>query len=779
MELFTARGQADLYPGFNWSINYTTADVINLSKRKASYTKTINLPYTRNNAQIFQGLDQDNSDNIGYDTRKVINCFLQHNGRVLIEGIGIVLSWEVTKERQVIQLQIIQRTKTLISDIKGVALNELDFSKLNHIYNLSEVEHTYDGFNRVNGTLQAYDGYVYPLIDYGKDDTVPFRWDLVNLRPSLYLREILDTIFLSAGKTYTSDFFNSPYWRQLILINTLDRILYTEAQRLPFETDVDYSDRWYFKGVDSALPLGPPSGLNPAPWWNSVNGSARKVPLDNVITDVNGQWDLTDPLNPLWTCQRTGRYRFVFSMEYFMQTYVNLQEYASNFWYLFTLPHNEVQGEVTNLVEVMKNNNIYTFEEFKYTPVDSTFNTDYGPNLWGWTAYDNPAQFMTFELELDLVAGDEIYYRIFNQGYQESGLARWLNSRNVTDYVEVTSELVEAEVLPGDEISFNNYIPNIKASNFIDTIFNTFNLWAIDDPYNPDNLIIEPRTNFFNRGGYVDWSGKQDVSRKKRFNFLADKLPQRYLYEMAKSDDVEIKNFFDINQVGYGDYDSEVPSDINTNEIKIKTTISPIKTTEQNGLIYPLLYKQENPLADKRGLGNLFKIAFVSEQIGYYEIDDGGVNSLNRYICASEFDDPKKPIHALTFGPPLTSLLQTQSAYWNLYRLFHQLTEEEKTRKGAKVVSMFIYLDENDINQLDIRRVVYVSGVYYRIVQIVNFNPLTTKPTLVKLLQIEYVNYDFTSNEIIYKTMGADDRVLATNKNEPIITNTNKNVQTS
>lgn len=778
MELFTARGQADLYPGFNWSINYTTADVINLSKRKASYTKTINLPYTKNNANIFQGLDQDNSDNIGYDTRKVIQCYLQHNGRVLIQGIGIVLSWDILKERQTIQLQIIQRTKTLISDLKGISLKALDFSKLNHNYNINEIEASYLGINRVNGVYQSYEGYSYPLIDYGKDDTIPFQWDVLDLRPSLYLREIIDVIFLTAGKTYTSDFFNSPYFRQLILINTLDKIKYTDAQRLPFNTDVDNSNEWYLKGPSSVGPLpGPP--YNNVPWWNTTFQFSRNVPIDNVITDVNAQWDLSDTNNPVCNIQRTGRYNFVFSMQFFMETYINYPEYFNNYWYIFTLPHTEVQGEITNSIEIVKNGTVYSFEDFFYTPVNSTWDTGY-TDPENWIAYPNPPQFINWEIELDLLDGDEIYFRVTNLPFDESGLAEWLCSRNVTNYVEITSELVEAEVLPGDEISFNNYIPNIKASSFIDTIFNTFNLWAIDDPYNPDNIIIEPRTNFFNRGGYVDWSGKQDVSRKKTFNFLADKLPQRYIYEMAKAEDVEIKNFFDLNEVGYGDYDSEVPSDINTNEIKIKTSISPIKATEQNGLIYPLLYKQEDENSEKRGLGNLFKIAFLSEQAGYWQLRQGGqLNGNNRYLCASEFDDPKKPIHALTFGTPATNLLQSQGAYWNLYRLFHKLTEEEKTRKGAKIVSMYIYLDENDINQLDIRRVVYVSGVYFRIVQISNFNPLTTAPTLVKLLQIEHVNYDFTSNEIIYKTMGASDPLLATNKNEPIITNTNKNVSTS
>ena len=774
MELFTNRGQVDLYDGFNWAINYTTADVIDLSKRKASYTKTIRVPYTAKNSLIFQGLNQDNSDNTGYDARQSLGCFLQHNGKILIEGVIILLSWGVTKESQEIELQILQRTKTLISDLKGVTLNELDFNNLNHTYTLANVLASYDGFNVVNGTLQAYQGYVYPLVDYGKDDNFPTQWDLIDLRPSLYLREIVDRIFLSAGKTYTSDFFNSPYWLNLILINTIDKVKYTDAQLVPFDTDLDYNTTWYTKGLPAGVPI-PSVPLNP--WWNTVipGGFSRTIPFDNVITDVNAQWDITNPLDPFMTVQRTGTYKIVFSMAYNMETYVNLPEYLINFWYLFTLPHTEIVGEVTNHIDIIKNGITYDFQEVRYTPINSLWATQQPPSTF--IAYPNPAEFLTYELELDLVVGDVIRIQQHMLPYDESGLPRWLNSRFVTTFNEIKTELVEAFVLPGDEINFLNYIPNIKAEDFINTLFNTFNLWAIDDPYNQDNLIIEPRTNFFNLGGYVDWSQKYDVSRLKKFQYLAESLPKRFLYNFANSEDVEIKKFLDLNGVGYGDYISEVDINFTSTDQVIKTSLTPIKATLTNNLIYPLLYKQDNDLAPKESLGNLFKIAFVKELQGFYGVKENAlVTTLDRYIYAGEFDDPLSPTHSLTFGVPDTSLLQSQAPYWNLWRLFHEQTENEQTKKGAKVVELYVYLNENDINQLDIRRVVFINNVFYRIVQIVNYNPLSNKPTQVKLLQIEAVQYDFTSNEIIYKTFDAEQRLISTNKNEPFISNINRNL---
>jgi hypothetical protein len=301
---------------------------------------------------------------------------------------------------------------------------------------------------------------------------------------------------------------------------------------------------------------------------------------------------------------------------------------------------------------------------------------------------------------------------------------------------------------------------------------------VIDDAFNPDNLIIEPRTNFFDLGGFVDWSQKLDVSRAIKNDYLADSLPIRFKYRFDKSDDLNSKEYFDENQIGYADFDSEVQVDFTTDEQEIKTALTPLIATETNGLIYPKIFAQEDELSEKTDIGKVLKIGFVNERNGaYFLTDDVSQTVQNRYIVLSEFDDVDSPTYSLTFDDAPTTLLQTSPSYWNLFRLFHQLTEEEKTRKGAKIVELWIYLDENDISQLDIRRVVFVNNVFYRIVSIDAFNPLTNSPTKVKLLQIESVKYDFTSNEIIYKMNQGFINLLSTNKNEPIQTNKNKYVQ--
>mgnify|MGYP006266460769 CR=1 FL=1 len=66
-------------------------------------------------------------------------------------------------------------------------------------------------------------GYIYPLIDYGvmpnPSLNFPTNWDYRNLRPALFVREYMDKIITGAGYTWESDFFNTNFFKKLIIPN--------------------------------------------------------------------------------------------------------------------------------------------------------------------------------------------------------------------------------------------------------------------------------------------------------------------------------------------------------------------------------------------------------------------------------------------------------------------------------------------------------------------------------------------------------------------------------
>jgi hypothetical protein len=681
-----------------------------------------------------------------------------------MKGSLTVLSWSKLKDRQEIELQIVQKTKELVSAIKGVTLNELDFSYLNHDYSRENILLSYDGFNIVNGSVQSKNGYIYPLVDYGKDDSVLYtnEWRVEDLRPCLFIKEIVDNIFRTAGKTYTSNFFDSPYWNSLILLNTQKEIDYTDDQKAPYQTNVTNSTTQETESGTS---------------FPAIPGNVEQfddIRIDTIVTDPSLQWDISNPDAPTVTAQTSGKYQFTLKTDITFSYALDMFFINLNSLPTQPNPRTIIQGAVTQYLILKKNGTNFTNFAITNTPLDTVF----GSGSLQFLYQDQSTQSETWSFDIDLPAGDVLKFQILRDEYIDSGVSPYLYPRFVLNNTRITSELIKKEVGEGDEINFLNYIPVIKADEFIDTIFNAFNLWVIDNPYQEDDLIIEPRTNFFDLGGFVNWSDKLDVSRELKNLYLADELPKRFIYKFDKSEDVLSKRYFEENQEGYADYISEVPEvDLSRDDQEIKTKLTPLIAQESDGLIYPQFFAQDEGSTDKRSIKNFLKIGFVNKRQGaYFLTDQTGQNVQNEYIVCSEFDDPQAPTYSLTFGEPETDLPQTSPAYWNLFRLFHKLTEEEKTRKGAKIVEAFIYLNENDINQLDLRRVIFINQVYYRLVSIDNYDPTTSSPTKVKLLQIDVVKYDFTSNDIIYKQNQGFIKLLSNNKDQAIQTNKNKYV---
>jgi hypothetical protein len=67
-------------------------------------------------------------------------------------------------------------------------------------------------------------GYVYPYIINGNSTDLYDRLYTYDLFPSVYVKTVIDKIFDSAGYTYTSNFFNSDYFKKLILPYVNDKI---------------------------------------------------------------------------------------------------------------------------------------------------------------------------------------------------------------------------------------------------------------------------------------------------------------------------------------------------------------------------------------------------------------------------------------------------------------------------------------------------------------------------------------------------------------------------
>jgi hypothetical protein len=796
MELITNKGQIDTYDSFAWALNYKSAEIVNLKGRKASFSKTIKIPYTKTNRLIFDGLPEFNVDNVGYNTKGFLTCYITHNGSLLMTGTLTMLQYDELKEEQVVQLQLIAKVKTMVTELKKLKLNEVDFSRWNHEYSQGNIFNNiiYSSCNLDDVTVQTPlgKGYIYPLVDYGKDDTQGVEsWTVTDLKPTLFLKEYVDTLFRLAGLSYTSLFFESDYWKSLVILNSVGKVAFTELQLAPFGTMVERTS--VQKTYVEELGFPPTSSCNPPLPVNQIwNDQFEYLDFTNEVIDTEDSWDITLPIDE-YTAPKQGEYSFKLNAEFyhefasdpntvFGQTQLN-NAFFNDFPTTFVINPNGIIED--HYIQILINGVVYDSAPFPAVAPQSisTYLDWQGCFTLDWLR-PSGLQIKNQEWNLTLNAGDKITFRTLDEDRQaiwSSNEKSSLIHRFYFERFSVVTEITEALVTEGNEVNFGNYISKIKATDFINGIFDAFNLWVIDDPLNEDNLIIEPRSNFFDSGGYVDMSKKLDISRTISSDFLADKLPKYYNYLFKKGNDIGNTDYDALNELGYADYVSEVDIDFVNREQKIQTLFAPLITHQEGNLFFPKEYQIDG--LTKSPIGEFLKIGFAELVQGEWELRSTISPDviLNEYWKVSEFSSVQNPTFSLTFGDANANFDIGNKPHWNMYRLFHEITEKEQTRNGSKEITAYFNLTENDIADLDLRRAWFVRGVYFRIVSVDNFNPLSNTSTKVKLLQIESPKFDYTSNEVIYNDgfKSASVSVLGTNKANEIVNTKNGYVQLS
>ena len=72
-------------------------------------------------------------------------------------------------------------------------------------------------YNNYSGTDWLGEGYYYGLIDYGFDRLAPSTFETDNIPLQVFVKSIVDKMFLKIGVTYDSAFFDSQLFKKLLM----------------------------------------------------------------------------------------------------------------------------------------------------------------------------------------------------------------------------------------------------------------------------------------------------------------------------------------------------------------------------------------------------------------------------------------------------------------------------------------------------------------------------------------------------------------------------------
>ena len=201
-------GDADI------AITFSIDDINDITKRRGSFSKTIQLPNTATNAKLFKFAYNVQSFVGGFQPNKKIRAAMWEDGVQVFSGAMQLLSMAKTKGQVIYEVGLFSEDVSLFQIAENnLLVNTAGVTGMNHTVTTAHVSATWNSLGA--------SGYVYGLVDsYGYTDVVTQGWFAVpywKMGPSIYVKKMVDLIFAQAGYRYSSNFFNSATFGKLVI----------------------------------------------------------------------------------------------------------------------------------------------------------------------------------------------------------------------------------------------------------------------------------------------------------------------------------------------------------------------------------------------------------------------------------------------------------------------------------------------------------------------------------------------------------------------------------
>jgi hypothetical protein len=617
IELNNLRYNLDLFQEESIEVNYNIADINDISSRNSSYTKTVTIPETSLNRQIFGDI-ADLSVSSTFNPNLKTKCWVLVDTVVVLDGYLQLrnVKDDIDLGGRVYEIVIFAENDNFVKELQELELTDLDFSELSH---------TYSSTNITTSWTQSWNwGYYYPLIDYG------FDWDYTDISgtkfgrndvevgdmyPATNVKYILDKIFAAADYSYQSDFLNSNVFRDLYV---------------PYNRDVLKKD---ISGLDDkfAVALTTPQTFTNSfvPFVSTINLDIPqflglyRIPFNNESVpygDPDGLYDTTN-------------YEFVAGSSFPQSRFVC--DFDISFLYLGDTDFDYIYGNSTNPQTAFIPANSICFRRSKNpatgqdvvggvvipvngsnvpTPflVDSISNLEItGPGVSiGLTATRVKGQISTDLLDDTTVERTRLYpgekvwveVRYSCSGRELLNLIGVGNNIITLNLGNVFYNILTDNLSAGEFIDYNfTVVPkNIKQLDFFTSLIKMFNLYVEPSKENDRTLLIEPREQFYEGGEIVDWTYKLDIGTPLDIKILAETQNKKTTFTYKEDKDYYNTDYKDFRAGRiYGQFEYDIDNDFVTGEKKVELIFSPtpvVQVPSSNKLVIPKIGKIQNNL---------------------------------------------------------------------------------------------------------------------------------------------------------------------------------------
>ncbi len=731
------------------ALTFNAADLRDPSKRAAGFSKTFEIPANNHNQKWIETLT-------GVGSQRDLEKISWHKARIKTNGIYVFEGWMRIEESTTGQggsykCHILQDPSHWPELIKNLKICELNFPT--H-------EKSFDTITNSWSATVDQIPYVYPAISYGEwFQGANAPKSLVDFHPAVYVKAIVDRIFSDIDYNIESNFFNTDFFKKLII---------------PFSSGEGYDNSGDPLGEDGAfsveathpetqgLPTIPATGFNSFTYRRYHPNLHYEVDPAGIYSHNTS----TSSINNGYVVPFTGRYVVQCDMEIKQS-----QGWGDGgIWVMACHINGGILNSTGNTAWNNTSSGLFNMGNgTNWIPTGAPWNAvglnGYGVG-WAFHSYASNGAWKTGNMafEIDLQQGDKVQIGLYGR-----------NNNNVSsdygDFKNVNFLVfphVSNTAVPATTVTLQKALPCIKQKDFLKGITNLFNLhWTSDE--DTKTVFAEPYDDFYGSGKTIDWTDKLDHeswSDKFLIDELASTVKWKYKFDSADrivelyntSMETELWSLELTNGELYRKDEKDMGNTIFSPTFRIYSSNTGTGdktwgTSNASGPIIPCMWAG-NPMnwgwfngTTRPPVSTKFNIRILnwggmSPCSSWQFTDSNGVNhTFNEYPYAYTFNQTGNPVTAYEDNLAWYNVTSGQGFQRGLFeRYYGQLYE--KISGGAALRKCKMYLTPNDIALVDLRDIIklQIDGVYtyWTINKIKDYQPGQDKLTVVELIEWKY-----------------------------------------
>lgn len=723
------------------SFNYGVADIRTPDKRMAEFTKSIDFFGSPANNKFFENTFDVNVVTNTWNPNLKTSCYVLADDVQVLKGdlklSTIRTTYSVDGSQNVIySCEIYGSIATLFNEISDDKLEALDLSAYDHAYTAANIIASW--------SATKGQGYVYPVIDYGyKGWNQDWYFHVEHLRPAIYVKQYVDSIFAAAGKTYTSSFLTDTFFKSLIIPHNGDELSISAATLANYQF---YAGRL---AVDTAQNLALTYNAFENKWTNAnannagiqsgsiQAGVSTHIPNDDSTSPFNDAGGIYDTATGTFTVAANGFYNLKGKIKHKVKVNHSTAATVSGSFNLWVALIKSTDGGTTWTFEGSSFKQNYVACSFSYQDAEHTF------------SFNNIGLAGTNKIRVLSILAPSLYTAggaVFDGGATTTGTASMDIQQQADSYFMVN--MADTKLLTGNTLTIADAIPvDIKQRDFLRDLFKMFNLYVDTDPTDENNFIIEPRDDYYDAGSTKDWTNKWDTSREIEIEPMGALESKTYIFTYKSDSDYYNNDYETRYKSPYSTKKFIINNDFKKEDYVTELLFSPTPSADNQStsLIIPKIFEFKNGVV-KKMKHNIRILQYSGLLTGSWTLTDPSTSyPQTTYPYAGMVDNPDNPDVMLDWGIPKQAYYETPAQSYsdnNLFNAYHYRQTNEVTDRDSKIVRMWIKLTPTDVFNLDFRDKIFIKDAYYLINRVIEYNPLGNGLTQIEFLKLkEYPNF--------------------------------------